>query len=141
MMKNEKEVETEAEAETAQENDMPACCTSLVKYVPRAKNCLGRLKEACCMACERFLRAKVTLLYDMTVCIHSDVSASEGLCGTPETRDLCMEDTPMSCGNTMTKEGRLEIRLSDLTLGMAAVALLCSVGCSVKRLFCRRRRM
>ncbi len=84
--------------------------------------CCQKMMTACKDMCNRFMAARVGISYDIT------------------TRMMSGEERDNTRGqqgpNTMTKQGELEIRVADLTIGAVMICAVMSMMCAVKSLCC-----
>ena len=103
-------------AETAQtsvgggsgENETNCCCSNMM--------------IACKDLCNRFMSARLGISYD----ISTRIKGGEG-------QGLSQEQ---QSNNVMTKQGEMEIRMSDLAIGAVVTCAFMSVMCAVKRMCC-----
>jgi len=118
------------------EEENVVCHASYDCAVPEKQSCVGKLRDACRVACDRFLRARLVVSYRMTVRVQEHPCISDAVCGLSET--VKHQDPQATRSNVMKKEGDVEIRLSDLTLSLTVMTLACTALCSIKALFCRK---
>ncbi len=131
----------ENQKEPSETMEVSTCCISSAPYIQMRRGCLGKIKDACHTACEGFLQARITVSYRMVMRIHKETCSSDHASSVAETEAVCRSGNMQGHMNTMAKEGNLEIRLSDLVIGMTAAMLLCTAVASVKTLIGCKHRM
>ena len=118
------------------EEKTAGCSVPLANAASEKQSCFSKMTDACRMACDRFLRARLLVSYRMTVRVQDHPCIPDAVPILSETVEHQNSQTNRS--NVMKKEGNVEIRLSDLTLGLTAMSLVCTALCSIKALFCRK---
>ena len=92
--------------------------------------CCQKMMAACKDMCTRFLDARIAVTYSISTDIKkaSDGKAPEKASG----------KTQAGCKNSMVKEGSMEIRALDLTVGMMVACAFMSVMAMIKGFCCRK---
>lgn len=126
----------ENEKVTTEEEKTASCCMSLTNAASEKQSCFSKMTDACRMACDRFLRARLLVSYRMTMRVQGHPCISDAVPALSQTIEV--QNPKMNRSNVMTKEGNVEIRLSDLTLGLTVMTLACTALCSIKALLCRK---
>lgn len=104
-----------------------------------SEGCCQKMMTACKDSFNRFLTARVGISYNVTTRVMGDGRGSGGS-ESSEGQPQGDSTQGQQGSNTMTKQGELELRMTDLTIGALMLCAVMSVMCAVKGMCCGKGR-
>lgn len=105
-------------------------------------SCCQKMMAACKDMCNRFMSARVGISYDITTRIiggegQGSAQGNHAATQKGQSPSSSMSNAQGQQGNnTMTKQGELELRVADLTIGAMMLCAVMSVMCAIKGMCC-----
>lgn len=98
-------------------------------------SCCQKMMAACKDTFRRFMSARVGISYDITTRMMGEGQGSDSGSSAGE-QGQSGKTRGQSSANTMTKQGELELRMTDLTIGALMLCAVMSMMCAVKGMCC-----